>query len=214
MILELPAHPVPIKLRVSYINYRLQLLEAHDLENCLPRLLLQQHNFTSLIYPFRIVSSTPSQLDDFTNISFFDCSPLRQHHLTDHYSYYANYEHVQQDMISCPIYVAAFDEDVVELNLVSCTKLPERDLPLILPGDSVYGIQQNSMFLSWSETNLDKECLECKHKSKKKTITIILSSAGEITSLLYFILFDFGVGSDFRRNFFIMRLRIFFKDIE
>ncbi|KAK2453255.1 rust resistance kinase Lr10 [Trifolium repens] len=180
MILELPAHPVPIKLRVSYINYRLQLLEAHDLENCLPRLLLQQHNFTSSIYPFQIVSSTPSQFDDFTNISFFDCSALRQHHLTDHYSYYVNYEQVQQDMISCPIYVAAFDEDVVELNLVSCTKLPERDLPLILPGDSVYGIQQNSMFLSWSETNLDKECLECKHKSKKKTITIILSSAGVI----------------------------------
>ncbi|PNX88963.1 receptor-like protein kinase [Trifolium pratense] len=125
-ILELPAHPIPIKLRVSYINYTSQVLEAHDLENCLPRLLLQQYNFSSSIYPFQIVSSTPSQFDDFTNISFFDCSALRKHHLTDDYIYYWNYESVQQDMISCPIYVAGFDEDIVESNLVSCTNMCSR----------------------------------------------------------------------------------------
>ena len=108
-------------------------------------------------------------------------------------------------MISCPIYVAGFYDDVVELNLVSCTKLSQRVSPLILSDESVHGIQQNSILLSWSGTILGKGCLECKHKSKKK---IILSSAGEIPSFLDLIWYDFGVGSDLRGNLLIMQLRI------
>ncbi|MCH85022.1 receptor-like kinase, partial [Trifolium medium] len=82
-----------------------------------------------------------------------------------------------QDMISCPIYIAQFDEDVVQSNLVFCTKLSQRVSPLILSQESLYEIRLNSITLSWSETNLDKGCFKCKHKSKKK---IILTSAGVV----------------------------------
>ncbi|XP_024629923.2 rust resistance kinase Lr10 [Medicago truncatula] len=169
-ILELPAYPVPIKLLIRDINYTSQVLEARDPEHCFPRLLLQP-NFSSSIFPFRIIDGSrfPVLYNEFTHISFFDCSSLGQRYL--------RWVHSQQDMISCPIYIAGFYDDVVELNLVSCTKLSQRVSPLILSDESVYGIQQNSILLSWSGTTIDKGCLECKHKSKKK---IILSSAGVI----------------------------------
>jgi hypothetical protein len=178
-IIELPAYPVPIKLIISHINYTSQVLEARDPENCLPRLLLHS-NFSSAIFPFRIIdgSGLHSQFDEFTNISFFDCSSLQKD--------YQMYGDEQQDMISCPIYMAAFEDDMVELNLVFCTKLSQRVLPLIryFPVESYNGltIRQTSISLSWLETNFDKGCFKCKNKSKK----IILSSAGEIHSLQYF----------------------------
>ena len=181
-ILELPAYPLPIKLLITDINYTSQVLEARDPENCLPRLLLHS-NFSSSIFPFQIIggSGMYPQLNEFTNISFFNCSSLGQRYLKKDYQMYGD---EQQDMISCPIYMAAFDNDIVELNLVSCTKLSQRVSPLILPVESLYGstIRQTSISLSWSETNLHKGCFKCKNKSKKN----ILSSAGEIHSLLYF----------------------------
>jgi len=184
-ILELPAYPLPIKLLITDINYMSHVLEARDPENCLPRLLLQS-NFSSSIFPFRIIdgSGLDPQFDEFTNISFFDCSSLGRRYLRKDSQTYGD---EQQDLISCPIYMAAFEDDMVESNLVFCTKLSQRVLPLIryFPVEyDYYGytIRQTSISLSWSETNFDKGCFKCKNKSKK----IILSSAGEIHSLLYF----------------------------
>ncbi|CAI8605631.1 unnamed protein product [Vicia faba] len=185
MILQLPA----IKLLVNQINYTTRVLEAGDPDNCLPRLFLH-HNFSSLIFPFRITSwywITSPQYDEFTNISFFDCSSLGRRYLMSSYG---------QDMVSCPIYMAGFYEDMVFTNLVSCTKLSPRDSPpLILSENWVYGIQQNSISLSWSETNLDTRCLECKHKSKKK---IILCSAGVIIGSMVLVLLFGGLFQIYR----------------
>lgn len=176
-ILEIPAYPVPIKLLISEINYTSQVLRARDPENCLPRLLLLNSNFTSSIYPFRIFdgSMLHQQFDEFTNISFFDCSSLVQRYLNNRYQLQGV---EQEDMISCPIFMAGFRQDMVELNLVSCTKLSQRVSPLFLPEEPLQGlgIRQNSISLSWSKTNLDKGCFKCSNKSKK----IILSSAGAI----------------------------------
>jgi len=199
-IIELPAYPVPIKLLISHINYTSQVLRARDPENCLPRLLLLQSNFTSSIFPFRIIyeSALYEQFGEFTNISFFECSSLVQRYLNDSYQLQGV---EQEDMISCSIFMAGFRQNMVRLNLVSCTKLSQRVSPLFLPEEPLHGlgIRQNSISLSWSETNLDKGCFKCSNKSKK----IILSSAGETHSLLYFIWFDFGVGSDLREFFFL-----------
>ena len=189
-ILEIPSYPVPIKLLISNINFTSQVLEARDPENCLPRLLSLQSNFSLSIFPFQIIdgSELHPQPDDFTNISFFDCSSLGQRYLKKGYQMYGD---EQQDMISCPIYIAAFDDDMVDLNLVFCTKFSQPGLPLIryFPVKSYngYTIRQTSISLSWSEKNFDKGCFKCKNKSKK----IILSSAGEIHSLLYFHLAGF-----------------------
>jgi len=205
-ILEIPSYPVPIKLLISNINFTSQVLEARDPENCLPRLLSLQSNFSLSIFPFQIIdgSELHPQPDDFTNISFFDCSSLGRRYLKEDYPAYRT-EH--QDMISCPIYMAGFYEDMVELNLVSCTKLSQRVPPLILPKESLNGhiIRQTSISLSWSETNLDKGCFKCKNKSKK----IIVSSAGEIHSLLYFHLVWFWGWFRFKRNFFNYVAEIF-----
>lgn len=197
-IIELPAFPVPMKLLVNEINYTSQVLQAHDPGNCLPRLFLQ-HNFPSAIFPFRISSRSlyTREPPKFTNISFFDCSSSGQRYRWKDVDIYEP----QQDMVSCPIYMAVFNEDMVYSNLVSCTKLSQPVSPLNLSYWSLDYIQQNSILLSWSETNFDKECLECKHKSKKK---IILSSAGEIPSFLYLILLYFEAASDYLH--FFMRL--------
>ncbi|RHN77784.1 putative glycerophosphodiester phosphodiesterase, protein kinase RLK-Pelle-LRK10L-2 family [Medicago truncatula] len=188
-ILEIPSYPVPIKLLINYINYTSQVLEASDPENCLPRLLLLQSNFTSSIFPFRIIdgSELPPLYNEFTNISFFDCSSLGQRYLKNDGSMDRD---EQQDLISCPIYMAASEDDMVDLNLVFCTKLSQRVSPLILPAEysNGYTIQQTSISLSWSETNLDNGCFKCKNKSKK----IILSSAGAmIGSTVLVLVFGF-----------------------
>jgi hypothetical protein len=188
-ILEIPAYPVPIKLIIDDINYTSQVLEAHDPENCLSR-LLYEHNFSLSIFPLRIsgtgleywpfdelgidVNISSVLTHDNYNVSFFDCSSLGHGYaIKDTHFYFDNKQ--DQDMISCPMYIAQFDEDMVRSNLVFCTKLSQRVSPFILSQKSLYGIRLNSITLSWSETNLDKGCFKCKNKSKKK---IILTSAG------------------------------------
>jgi hypothetical protein len=176
-ILEIPAHPVPIKLIIDDINYTSQVLEAHDPDNCLPRLLY------SSIFPFRILGSGDGyfwKAGEFTNgaynfnVSFFDCSSLGS---IDSIKGTDNQRaDFWQTGISCPIYIAQLDVNMVQSNLVFCTKLSQQVSPLVLSEDSLKGIQQNSITLSWSETNLDKGCFQCKHKSKKK---IILSAVGK-----------------------------------
>ncbi|KAK2399378.1 rust resistance kinase Lr10 [Trifolium repens] len=173
-ILEIPAHPVPIKLIIDDINYTSQVLEAHDPENCLSRLVY------SSIFPFRIHGAGHGHgwaLGDHTNnsfnVSFFDCSSLGS---LDSIADYQN-GGTTQSGISCPIFIQRLNVNMVQSNLVFCTKLSQPVPPLILSEESLTGIRLNSISLSWSETNFDKGCFKCKHKSKKK---IILSAVGVI----------------------------------
>ncbi|KAK2453259.1 rust resistance kinase Lr10 [Trifolium repens] len=172
-ILEIPAHPVPIKLIIDDINYTSQILEAHDSENCLSRLLY------SSIFPFRIHGAGHGHgwalgyhTNNSFNVSFFDCSSLGSlDSVIDHQN------GGTQGGISCPIYIARLNVNMVQSNLVFCTKLSQPVSPLILSEESLTGIRLNSISLSWSETNFDKRCFKCKHKSKKK---VILSAVGVI----------------------------------
>lgn len=174
-VLEFPAFPVPARFQVIDIDCKSQELFLSDTQNCLPRLFLR--NNYSLFYPFRLASPLVSY-----NITFFNCSSVAQHHLK-------SWEQTNpgvQDMLSCPIYAAGFGESVVGLDLFRCTKILDQVLP-VEPID----IRLNYLRLNWSETSLDSECLEYEqqHKSKKKTISIILAAAGEIdpfTSIRYY----------------------------
>ncbi|MCH90783.1 receptor-like kinase, partial [Trifolium medium] len=174
-ILELPTHPVPLKLVITYISYRYQWLDLSDPGNCLPKLILD-HNFVPILFPLK------SYGDFIRNISFFDCSSVVQ--LRSRYRYYIDND--AQDIKTCPIYVAHSDgESIVESDLVYCIKLFDRE-SLFYAGD----IQNNIFSLTWSGTNFDVQCLKCEHKSKKKITLIILSSTGVIigSTLLVFAL--------------------------
>ncbi|KAJ1439195.1 Serine-threonine/tyrosine-protein kinase, catalytic domain [Sesbania bispinosa] len=167
LMLELPAVPVPVKLLVSVIYDETQTIVAHDPENCLPRLILKL-NYSSFL-PF---SGADSGYGARNKISFFDCSSAGKRHLRNYYQTQDD----AQDMLSCPIYAADYYENsIVDLDLVSCTKLFDRVLPI-----PAYDIQSNSLVLGWSDTNIDRGCFDCKHKSKKKTTTIILSTAAGV----------------------------------
>ncbi|GAU21245.1 hypothetical protein TSUD_11640 [Trifolium subterraneum] len=172
-ILELPTHPVPIKLTITEISYRDQWLDLSDPGNCLPKLILD-HNLLSILFPLKLY------YDFKENISFFNCSSVVQ--LRNRY--YINND--AQDIKSCPIYVADSDlESIIESDLVYCIKLLDR-----VPSIDADSIQHNRISLTWAATNFDIRCLKCEHKSKKKTTLIILSSAGGIigSTLLLFAL--------------------------
>ncbi|PNY03060.1 receptor-like protein kinase [Trifolium pratense] len=110
-IVELPTHPVPMKLIISEIDYKYQWLYLSDPGNCLPKLILD-HNFSS-IFPLK------SRYE--RSISFFNCSSVVQ--LRNSNNMYRG----AQDIKSCPIYVADSDgESVVESDLVYCIKLFDR----------------------------------------------------------------------------------------
>jgi hypothetical protein len=158
-ILELPTHPVPMKLIIRDIDYRYQWLSLSDPGNCLPKLILD-YNFSSI---------SPLKSYEGNIISFFDCSSVVQ--LRNRNSMYRG----AQDIKSCPIYVADSDADsIVESDLVYCIKLFDR-----VSSFDADSIQNNIILFSWSGTNFDIRCLKCENKSKKKITRIILSSAGE-----------------------------------
>ncbi|XP_061336784.1 rust resistance kinase Lr10-like [Gastrolobium bilobum] len=160
-MLEIPVVRVPVKLVVSHIDYRLQTLEAYDPENCLPELFLRL-NYSSFLPFFKFVEPY--------NISFFNCSSVGQRHLRNMYQI----EEDAQDMLSCPIYMAYSEQSIVDLDLISCTKLFDQVFPF-----SPFAIMRNSFSLVWSETNFDSRCFECTQKSKKPT-SIFLTAAGVI----------------------------------
>ncbi|PNY03173.1 receptor-like protein kinase [Trifolium pratense] len=171
--LELPAHPVPVNLIITHIDYIYRLLYLSDPGNCLPKLILD-HNFSSI---FPLKNSFEG------NISFFNCSSVVQLRTTD----YVNQGGL--DIKSCPIYVADSDyESIVESDLVYCIKMFDRESSFYK--QSAQSIQNNLLSFTWEGTNFDIRCLKCEHKSKKKITFIILSSAGVIigSTLLVFVL--------------------------
>ncbi|KAK2453251.1 rust resistance kinase Lr10 [Trifolium repens] len=172
-ILELPTHPVPVKLIITRISYSNQWLDLSDPGNCLSKLILD-HNLLSILFPLKLLS------EYIGNISFFDCSSVVQ--LRNSNSMYRG----AQDIKSCPIYVADSDlQSIVESDLVYCIKLFDR-----VSSIDAHSIRNNIIPFSWSGTNFDIRCLKCEHKSKKKITLIILSSAGVIigSTLLVFAL--------------------------
>ncbi|RHN77775.1 putative concanavalin A-like lectin/glucanase domain-containing protein [Medicago truncatula] len=174
-ILELPTHPVPVKLMVTDIDYRFKSIDLSDTRNCLPQLLFD-HNFSSIDSLKLFVS----QFLGSTTISFFDCSWVL--HLRKNEQIYNS----AQDMISCPIYVADSDlENIVESDLVYCIKLFDH-----VSSFDASTIQYNRLSLTWSGTNFDIGCLKCEHKSKKKITFVILSSADE-TAMIFSCHFNF-----------------------
>jgi hypothetical protein len=119
--LEFPALPNPVKLLAKRIDCKSQTLRLSDPQNCLSS-LLSTHNI-SLFYPFQIQPLSSSN----NIITFFNCSSLRQHYLkSSEYSSYAE----PQDILSCPIYVADSTESVVELDLLRCTRMFDKVLPI------------------------------------------------------------------------------------
>ncbi|PNX97227.1 receptor-like protein kinase, partial [Trifolium pratense] len=116
-------------------------------------------------------------------------------------------------MLSCPIYVAESTESVVELDLLSCTRMFVKVLPIW-----AFGIGQNSLSLSWSKTNFRSQCLELHNKSKKNHTSIILETIGAIIGSTVLVVL---IGVFFRVYFYFRtkgedqtRLDNFLKDYE
>ncbi|KEH33225.1 receptor-like kinase [Medicago truncatula] len=175
-ILELPTHPVPVKLIVTDIDYRLQTFYLSDPGNCLPQLLLD-NNFSSS-FPLRSYGTLTFEPSYFN--SFFNCSSvlhLRQDNIIMHGTI---------DMASCPIYVAdSTNENIIQSDLVYCIKLSDRSSLF-----SAFNIQYNHLPMTWSGTNFDIRCLKCENKTKKRITLITLTSAGVIigSTLLVLVL--------------------------
>jgi hypothetical protein len=160
-ILEFPSLPVSEELILNDIDCKSQVLYLSDPQNCLTSLFLT-NNF-SLFYPFRPYDSSSN------NITFFNCSSVGQHHLKSRNAYLD-----AQDMLSCPIYAADSTESVIDLDLLCCTRMFDKVLPI-----EASDIRQNKLQLSWLGTNFQSQCLELHNKSKKNKTIIILETIGE-----------------------------------
>ncbi|GAU21213.1 hypothetical protein TSUD_11300 [Trifolium subterraneum] len=99
-------------------------------------------------------------------------------------------------MLSCPIYVADSTESVVDLDLLRCTRMLDKVLPI-----QASDIRLNSVILTWSKTNFPSQCLELHNRSKKNHTSIILETIGAIigsTMLVVLIGVFFRVYFNFR----------------
>lgn len=170
-MLEFPANPAlaRVRLSVNSIDYESRQLHASDPHGCLPRLFLQLHN--SSIYPFQFDSSfTFNQYaKTSTNVTFFNCSSVGSRYLTNRHSELSS----PQDMFACPIYAADSEESVVELGLVSCTKMLELVSPVLAEE-----LRENGITLKWSKPKCDVHNFYCNHKPSNLP-TIILPPTGD-----------------------------------
>jgi len=177
-------HPT-VKLRVTDISYKLQLIYLKDPENCLPEKFLNLNNFT--IPPYEPDSSDAPQTH---NLNFFDCSSLGLPQLRNSDQLFSN----SQDMIRCPTYVSNSYESVLELDLTSCTKTLS-----IISQASASDLRKNWLNLRWSEPNCseceakgkrckwksnsttDIECVDCSHKQREIHVprSFIFTATGE-----------------------------------
>ncbi|KAF7806754.1 rust resistance kinase Lr10-like [Senna tora] len=181
-ILHFPSNPslTGITLSVGNIDYESRQLYASDPRGCLPGLFLRLlHN--SSIYPFRFDTSYYQLLEDTKtpkNVTFFDCSSVESRYLTSGHSLYRE----RQDMFACPVYAAGSEESVVELSLVSCTKVLEI-VSLVRAED----LRRNTLRLTWSKPKCDDHNFYCNHKPSKTTI--LLPTTGSIVLVLLLIAF-------------------------
>jgi len=141
-------HPT-VKLRVTYMSYKLQLIYLEDPENCLPKKFLNLNNFT--VPPYKPDSSDARETH---NLNFFDCSSLGLPHLRNSEQLSSS----SQNMIHCPTYVSNSYESVLVLDLTSCTKMFN-----VISQASASDLRMNRLKLRWSEPN----CSECEAKGKR-----------------------------------------------
>ncbi|RYR06276.1 hypothetical protein Ahy_B06g086034 [Arachis hypogaea] len=183
-ILELPGSSSSVKLPVGYINYTSQTLQIYDPKNCLPELFLTL-NYSSF-YPFRYIKHSLDfdSYDDSlepTNCTFFDCSSVVPAGILIGGIYYEEY------LLSCPIYNSFDEDDVVEANLIFCTKLARHVLPISVCN---YRTQLSpSLYFGWSTKTFKSGCfLACNESNKGtqlyKSIYLPLTGAALLFSTL------------------------------
>ncbi|KEH40329.1 putative glycerophosphodiester phosphodiesterase, protein kinase RLK-Pelle-LRK10L-2 family [Medicago truncatula] len=174
----------PIKFHVSDIDYESHSMSISDPDNCLPKKFLILNN--SSFRPYRF----DSELD--IKIFFFNCFSVRKQHLRNQYQT----SQESQDMITCPIYVADSDEDIVDLDLLSCTKMFDVNasmmgsdlrynfLRLSWPKQSCAKCESKGMKCKWmnNTTKPGIECFYCnqKHKKFQPPKALIFSAIGSI----------------------------------
>jgi len=136
----------PIKFLVNYIDYETHWMLISDPDNCLPKKFLKLNNSSFLPYRFDSQSET--------KISFYNCSLARNQRIRNVDQSFPD----SQDMITCPIYASNSNEDVLKLDLVSCTKIFRAYKPVMASN-----LRRNFLNLSWPKPN----CIECEAKGKQ-----------------------------------------------
>ncbi|WJX10099.1 hypothetical protein P8452_00861 [Trifolium repens] len=178
----LPTTTGPIKFIVYDIDYESNTISVSDPDYCISEKFFKLN--TSSFLPYRISSGYK------TKISFFNCSSIRKRYLRNHDMYSRH----SQDMITCPIYTSETSDSVLQLDLLSCTKMFDASM-------MQRGLTINSIGLSWTKQNCteclakgmecnwktnttkgETECFDC--NNKRKTIQIpkplIYASIGSI----------------------------------
>ncbi|RDX97667.1 Rust resistance kinase Lr10, partial [Mucuna pruriens] len=162
---------VPIKLFVRNIDYKSQQIQIYDPQNCLPMVLIKLGN--SSISPFKFKSFGER------NVSFFRCNNL----------------------MSCPILQLGSDEDFIDPEIISCTKVSDVFSVLWQVEDDL----RNTVVMEWSNPDCSSCAAQghkCKYKNGTKgetecficptnaipTSTIVLIAAGGIVGLILFLL--------------------------
>ena len=140
-VLELPTSS--LKFFVRHIDYKTQVIEVYDPDNCILRQLLKIHNLSSTS-PFHY------DQDDLSNYTLFNCSSL-------YFEYFP--------CLAGPgyqIYVTPSVYLIEELPM-NCTKLNNTS-PLPYEGDEIFAKQyDNNLRLKWLEPN----CGHCEANGKR-----------------------------------------------
>ncbi|XP_061369430.1 rust resistance kinase Lr10-like [Gastrolobium bilobum] len=162
---------VPVKLFVKDIDYKSQQIEIYNPQSCLSSQLLTLGN--SSISPFQFQSS------GLRNVSFFHCS----------------------NSMSCPILQLGSDDDFIDPEIISCTKVSDvLSVDWQLSDDS-----KNTLFMEWFNPNCsyceargqkckwkngtkgETECFICRTNTLP-TSTVVLISAGAIIGSMLLLL--------------------------
>jgi hypothetical protein len=146
-LLFLPSPSGPIKFFVDDISYEPQFMSISDPDNCLPKMFLDLKLNRSSFLPYQFFSSERP-------IAFFDCSSVRKRHLRNLVMPLQE----RQDIIACPIYASVSFQSVLQLDLVSCTKIFEANTSI-----NGIGMTHYQIYLSWSKPN----CTVCEIKGMK-----------------------------------------------
>lgn len=164
-MISLPTTSGPVPFFVSEIDYKLHNISFSDPDNCLPKMLPKFNTSSFQFYQFDTKLAT--------TVVFFNCSSVRNRHLRN----YDQSSQESQDTITCPIYAAGSKDSVLELDLISCTKMSQFQFNASI---SVSDLTLNCLSLSWSKPNCtvceaegmnvstgEIECFHCNNKHKK-----------------------------------------------
>ncbi|XP_052119359.1 rust resistance kinase Lr10-like [Arachis duranensis] len=210
-ILELPGSSSSVKLPIRHINYTSKTLEIYDPKHCFPELSLRLDY--SSFHPFRYIKhfldfdSYDDSLEP-TNCTFFDCSSGVPANILIGGFYDV------EDLLFCPIYNSFDEDDVVEANLVFCTKLARHVLPISVCSNQT---RWPPLYFGWSTNTFESGCFLACNKSNKgtqlyKSIFLPLTGAALLFSTLgalyYIYCYYRNKGEDHQR------VQTFLKDYE